>query len=56
MRIRLNKNQLSMIEYALYCQFTEENGVMDASESELEIYNKIASALEKEESGTSESE
>lgn len=56
MRIRLSEKQLSMIEDALYCRFSDVAGVLDASEAETELYEKIASALEKEKSGTSVSE
>lgn len=56
MRIRLSEKQLSIIEDALYFRFTDEDGVMDAVPLEIEIYEKIASALEKEKSGASVSE
>lgn len=56
MRIRLNQQQLEMIEAALYCHFTDEDGNWDTVEAEDQIYEKISSALEKEKSGVSVNE
>ena len=56
MRIRLSEKQLSMLEDALYHRFLGENGEMDCSPAELELYDKVVSAHEKEKSGASVSE